>query len=77
MDFHALFDFLERLRRNNHKTWMDEHRAVYHKLREDFIYWLDQLNVILADRDPDYYPTPGRQGIVCSLAGCGVRPRRN
>ncbi|SFR31286.1 TIGR02453 family protein [Robiginitalea myxolifaciens] len=63
MNFHALFDFLERLWRNNHKAWMDEHRAEYHKIRNDFIQWLDELDAILDQRDPDYYPTPGKQGI--------------
>ncbi|MBC2839356.1 DUF2461 domain-containing protein [Robiginitalea sp. SC105] len=63
MDFLALFDFLESLSRNNHKDWMDRHRATYQALREDFIAWLDRLDARLAEMDPDYYPTPGRVGI--------------
>lgn len=63
MDFTSLFDFLEALNRNNHKEWMDRHRATYRALRSEFIAWLDHLDTTLAGIDPDYYPTPGRTGI--------------
>lgn len=63
MDFKALFQFLEELDKNNHKQWMDANRSRYHHLRDAFIDWLDQLDLKLAARDPDYYPTPGRRGI--------------
>lgn len=63
MDFNPLFTFLEALSRNNHKEWMDRHRATYRTLRNEFIAWLDYLDTTLAGIDPDYYPTPGRTGI--------------
>jgi len=63
MDFKALFTFLEALSRNNHKDWMDRHRATYQGLRTEFIAWLDRLDADLAGLDPEYYPTPGRYGM--------------
>lgn len=63
MDFPKLFDFLERLQQNNHKEWMDAHRAEYHKVRDDFIAWLDAINESLAVIDEDYFNTPGRKAI--------------
>lgn len=63
MDFKPLFSFLEKLSRNNHKEWMDAHRQTYHRLRDEFIRWLDHMDLLLSERDPDYYPTPGRAGI--------------
>ena len=63
MDFKALFSFLETLQKNNNKQWMDQNRAQYRALRDQFIQWLDQLNSRLAEIDPDYYHTTGKQGI--------------
>ncbi|MDG1573399.1 DUF2461 domain-containing protein [Robiginitalea sp. M366] len=63
MDFQALFDFLEELQANNHKTWMDQHRKRYTRLRNQFIGWLDHLDAEVAAIDPEYYPTPGKRGI--------------
>lgn len=63
MDFRALLDFLKELDRNNNKEWMDRHRKTYIRLRDEFIHWLDGLDIRLARLDPDYYPTPGRTGI--------------
>ena len=63
MDFARLFQFLEKLNENNHKEWMDDNRAYYHQVREDYIDWLDDLNQLLAKEDEHYTDTPGRKGI--------------
>lgn len=63
MDFQNLFEFLGQLQLNNHKEWMDTHRKWYHELRTDFIHWLDELDLVLAQRDREYYPTPGKKGM--------------
>ncbi|MDX1332151.1 MAG: DUF2461 domain-containing protein [Robiginitalea sp.] len=63
MDFEALLEFLGALNKNNSKDWMDRHRKQYRSLRDDFIRWLDRMDARLAQKDPDYYPTPGRRGI--------------
>lgn len=63
MDFKALLDFLQRLRENNNREWMDRNRKQYQALRKSFILWLDALDGKLAALDPEYYPTPGRTGI--------------
>ena len=63
MGFPELYNFLERLQRNNAKEWMDDHRKEYHRLRDFFIAWLNELNEKLAAVDPDYYDTPGKKGI--------------
>jgi uncharacterized protein (TIGR02453 family) len=63
MDFIALFNFLDDLQRNNNKDWLDRHRARYLALRDDFIKWLDALDLKLGEVDPDYYHTPGNKGI--------------
>lgn len=63
MDFRNLFSFLEKLQKNNHKEWMDANRKWYHELRNDFISWLDLLNLELEEKDPGYYSTPGKRGI--------------
>jgi len=36
MDLKFLLDFLRHLAANNHKAWMDEHRADYHRARATF-----------------------------------------
>ena len=63
MGFPEVYDFLERLTRNNKKEWMDAHRKEYHRIRTYFVSWLDQLNERLAAVDPDYFDTPGKKGI--------------
>lgn len=63
MDFKALFRFLEALQKNNSKDWMDAHRKEYKTLRDGFIAWLDGLDLMMAELDKDYYPTPGKKGI--------------
>lgn len=63
MSFRTLFQFLERLQRNNTKEWMDEHRNEYHEVRDFYIHWLNELDIKLAKIDPDYSPTTGKQAI--------------
>ncbi len=63
MDFEKLFLFLEDLEQNNSKFWMDQNRKRYLLLRDQFISWLDSLNLSLSEMDPDYYDTPGKKGI--------------
>ena len=63
MDFQKLFTFLEKLTQNNETAWMDAHRPEYHDVRASLIAWLDQMNMKLAQIDPDYYDTPGTKAI--------------
>lgn len=42
---------------------MDANREWYRALRNDFIAWLDDLDLALAQLDAEYYPTPGKKGI--------------
>lgn len=63
MNFKELLHFLHELNQNNTKDWMDLHRKTYHKLRNEYIQWLDELNLRLTELDPEYYNTPGRKGI--------------
>ncbi len=63
MNFKKLFDFLSELEKNNSKVWMDINRKRYKEIRAEFINWLDDLDITLADIDQDYYPTPGKKGI--------------
>ena len=63
MDFNSLIDFLKDLQKNNSKEWMDANRKRYHKVRDLFIAWLDDLDLTLAGLDDEYYGTPGKKGI--------------
>lgn len=63
MSFNKLFQFLRELNRNNNKEWMDKHRDEYHEVRDFFIDWLNKLDIKLAQVDPDYTPTTGKQAI--------------
>ncbi|MAT89946.1 MAG: TIGR02453 family protein [Flavobacteriaceae bacterium] len=63
MDFQKLFTFLEKLTQNNETAWMDAHRSEYHDVRDSLIAWLDQMNMKLAQIDPNYYDTPGKKAI--------------
>ncbi|MCA6075512.1 DUF2461 domain-containing protein [Fulvivirga sedimenti] len=58
-----LYIFLEKLRVNNNKTWMDEHRAEYNQVRDAYILWLDDLDARLAEIDPSYDHTEGKRAI--------------
>ena len=42
---------------------MDQNRSEYLALRNQFILWLDRLNLRLTELDTDYYHTPGKRGI--------------
>ena len=63
MNFKNLIQFLTELNTNNSKEWMDANRKWYVEVREDYIAWLDQMNIVLAEIDDAYYDTPGRKGI--------------
>lgn len=63
MSFYKLFEFLRDLNRNNNKEWMDEHRKEYHEVRDFYIEWLNQMDIKLAQIDPEYSPTTGKQAI--------------
>lgn len=63
MSFSGLYDFLERLQKNNHKQWMDAHRKEYHEVRDFFVDWLDRMNDTLAALDDNYFDTPGKKAI--------------
>ncbi|MEJ2003741.1 MAG: DUF2461 domain-containing protein [Cyclobacteriaceae bacterium] len=61
--FAEIFSFLERLNANNSKEWMDAHRDEYHRIRDGYIKWLNDLDKRLIQVDPDYFPTEGRRAI--------------
>ncbi|WP_420400160.1 DUF2461 domain-containing protein [Flagellimonas sp.] len=63
MDFSELFDFLTQLQKNNSKEWMDANRKWYRTLRNEFVVWLDDLDLTMSHLHDDYYPTPGKKGI--------------
>lgn len=59
-----MFRFLEELRDNNHKEWLDRHRKRYLDLKAEYQEWVDRLDVRLQQLDPDYYPTPGKRALT-------------
>lgn len=63
MNFKKLFQFLGELQINNNKEWMDGHRSYYKEVRDEYISWLDYVNIELAKIDPDYFDTPGKKAI--------------
>ncbi|KPM30253.1 Hypothetical protein I595_3663 [Croceitalea dokdonensis DOKDO 023] len=63
MNFKNLLTFLKELQQNNNKEWMDANRKRYMAVRNDFIGWLDDMNLRLAAIDDEYYDTPGKKGI--------------
>ncbi|GAA0871350.1 DUF2461 domain-containing protein [Gangjinia marincola] len=63
MSFHALYEFLRDLQKNNSKEWMDKHRKRYHEVRDWYIEWLNELNEELAAIHEDYTDTPGKKAI--------------
>lgn len=42
---------------------MDVNRKWYKEVRNDYVRWLDKVNVSLASIDDGYYDTPGKKGI--------------
>ncbi len=42
---------------------MDANRKWYKEVRDDFIGWLDEMDLALAAIDKEYFPTPGKKGI--------------
>ena len=63
MNFNSLFQFLTQLNQNNSKEWMDNNRKWYKEVRENYIEWLNELDLSLAAVDDEYYGTPGKKGI--------------
>lgn len=63
MDFSKLLNFLSELQQNNSKSWMDANRGRYQVLRTQFMHWLREMDLRLAEADPDYYPTPAAKAI--------------
>jgi len=63
MNFQNQINFLKILQKNNNKQWMDANRKWYKEVRNDFIAWLDEMNIALAEIDHQYYDTPGKKGI--------------
>ncbi|WP_422079550.1 DUF2461 domain-containing protein [Ulvibacterium sp.] len=63
MNFKNLIHFLTELNKNNSKEWMDANRKWYKEVRDDYISWLDKMDLTLEAMDDQYYSTPGRKGI--------------
>lgn len=63
MNFKNLIHFLTELNKNNSKEWMDANRKWYKEIRDDYISWLDKMDLALAAIDDQYYSTPGKKGI--------------
>ncbi|WP_425237592.1 DUF2461 domain-containing protein [Ulvibacterium sp.] len=63
MNFKNLIHFLTELNKNNSKEWMDANRKWYKEVRDDYISWLDKMDLALAAIDDQYYSTPGKKGI--------------
>lgn len=63
MNFQNQINFLKELQKNNSKEWMDAHRKWYKEVRDDYIGWLDKMNIALAAIDDEYFDTPGKKGI--------------
>tara|TARA_R110002049_G_scaffold281369_2_gene460947 strand:- start:3181 stop:3834 length:654 start_codon:yes stop_codon:yes gene_type:complete len=63
MNFNSLFQFLSELNQNNSKEWMDQNRKWYKEVRDEYIAWLNGLDLALAAVDNEYYSTPGKKGI--------------
>ena len=53
MSFTGLYEFLRALQKNNSKEWMDDNRKWYHEVRDFYIDWLNQMDLKLAEIDPD------------------------
>ena len=59
-----MFTFLDGLHGNNSKEWMDANRSIYKDVRQFFIEWLDEMNVLLAEHKPDYHHIEGKRAIM-------------
>lgn len=58
-----MYEFLAELQENNSKEWMDANRKYYHSVRDSHIAWLEKMSLELANIDPNYTPTTGKQAI--------------
>ena len=63
MNFNKLYTFLRELQKNNSKEWMDANRNHYYEVRDSYISWLDKMDIRLAEVDPNYTHTTGKQAI--------------
>ena len=63
MNFNKLYTFLRELQKNNSKEWMDANRNYYYEVRDSYISWLDKMDIRLAEVDPNYTHTTGKQAI--------------
>ena len=48
----STFDFLKQLRKNNNKTWFNDHKSDYKEAQESFIVFIDELIRKIAKFDP-------------------------
>lgn len=63
MSFYKLYDFLRDLQQNNSKEWMNDNRKQYHEVRDWYIGWLDEVDVLLGQVDANYFATSGKKAI--------------
>ena len=63
MSFKNQIEFLKELQKNNNKEWMDANRKWYKEVRDEYIGWLNSVNIRLSAIDDEYYDTPGKKGI--------------
>ncbi|MBQ4914732.1 DUF2461 domain-containing protein [Maribacter sp. MMG018] len=63
MNFKNQIEFLKQLQKNNSKDWMDANRKWYLQVRDEYIDWLNSMNIRLSSIDAEYYDTPGKKGI--------------
>src|SRR5512143_783997 len=52
MDFDALISYLAELALNNNKPWFEAHRPTYERLRGDWMAFVGQLILVIAQFDP-------------------------
>lgn len=63
MGFYKLYDFLRDLQQNNSKEWMDANRKRYQEVRDWYISWLNEMDVLLGQVDSGYFATTGKKAI--------------
>jgi len=63
VDTRKLLNFLQDLQQNNAKDWMDANRSRYHKVRDEFLNFIDGINAKLVKTYPQYHETPAKKAI--------------
>lgn len=53
MDNKALFDFLKKLKKNNHKDWFDANKKTYDGIRKEFLTFTDNILDGIRKFDPE------------------------